>query len=210
MRAGSAWASTCTGSPTRTSATTKCGRATCARKYDVILYPSAPRADRRAAGAGAAGRHAAAVQADGRDAQRSRPRRIRPTTAAAASAVTACRSSQKFVEAGGVLITEGQTTQALVEYRMAPGVTVEDDERPLRAGIGHQDAARRQDEPDSLRLRPERARGADQERAGAERRWRQAGDLADLAAGAVAAADVAAFRKAWAAAICSRCPRPRS
>ena len=36
------------------------------------------------------------------------------------------RELQKFVEAGGVLITEGQTTQALVEFSMAPGVSVAD------------------------------------------------------------------------------------
>ena len=36
------------------------------------------------------------------------------------------RELEKFVEDGGVLITEGQTTQTFVEYRMAPGVSVED------------------------------------------------------------------------------------
>jgi hypothetical protein len=33
---------------------------------------------------------------------------------------------QKFVQEGGVLITEGQTTQALVDYNIAPGVSVVD------------------------------------------------------------------------------------
>ena len=36
------------------------------------------------------------------------------------------RELEKFVEDGGVLITEGPTTQTFVEYRLAPGVTVED------------------------------------------------------------------------------------
>src|SRR4029434_3701105 len=38
------------------------------------------------------------------------------------------RELEKFVEDGGVLITEGATTATLVQYRLAPGVDVADTE----------------------------------------------------------------------------------
>ena len=136
-------------------------------KYDVILYPHA------------------GVQIDGGGARRPAARRSRTRRREATPNIGTApdqtddrrgglgrdglRELEKFVEEGGVLITEGSTTQTLVDYQLAPGVTVET-RRPLRAGLGAEDAARRQDEPDPLRLRPERDRGDVQERAGAERR----------------------------------------
>src|SRR5262249_50779365 len=94
-------------------------------QYDVILYPNAP------------------VQIDGAAAQAPqggtpqpyRPSASTPTIATAPDQTDDRRGGlgrdgmmelEKFVEDGGVLITEGQTTQTLAEYRMAPGVTVED------------------------------------------------------------------------------------
>jgi len=94
-------------------------------QYDVILYPNAP------------------VQIDGAGVgapQGGAPQPYRPTSATPSLATApdqtddrrgglgrdGLRELEKFVEDGGVLITEGQTTQTFVEYRMAPGVSVED------------------------------------------------------------------------------------
>jgi len=94
-------------------------------QYDVILYPNAPvQIDGPAAGA-----------PQGGTPQPYRPTAATPTIATAPDQTDdrrgglgrdGMRELEKFVEDGGVLITEGSTTQTLVEYRMAPGVTVEE------------------------------------------------------------------------------------
>ena len=90
-------------------------------KFDVILYPNA------------------GVQIDGGAAPQGgqpQPYRSSATTPSIATAPDqtddrrgglgrdGLRELEKFVEEGGVLITEGATTQTLVEYRMTPGVTI--------------------------------------------------------------------------------------
>jgi hypothetical protein len=92
-------------------------------QYDVILYP-----DATVAIDGAALRPGAAAPQPYRkriSRRRSRPRRIRPTIAAADSARRSDGTAEVRRE-GGVLITEGTTTQTFVQYAIAPGVTVED------------------------------------------------------------------------------------
>jgi len=92
-------------------------------QFDVILYPNA------------------GVQVDGGQAPTGgTPQPYRPS-AATPSIATApdqtddrrgglgrdgLRELEKFVEEGGVLITEGSTSASMVEWKMAPGVTVED------------------------------------------------------------------------------------
>ncbi len=92
-------------------------------QYDVILYPSA------------------SVQVDGGQAPvggTASPYRATPATPNIATAPDqtddkrgglgrdGLRELEKFVEDGGVLITEGPTTSAMIDWKMAPGVTVED------------------------------------------------------------------------------------
>ena len=93
-------------------------------QYDVILYPDAT------------------VQIDGAGVGlptggQPQPYRANATTPSLATAPDqtddrrgglgrdGLRELEKFVEEGGVLITEGGTTQTFVEYRAAPGVSVE-------------------------------------------------------------------------------------
>ncbi len=92
-------------------------------KYDVILYPSA------------------GVQIDGGGPpEGGQPQPYRPSAAAPSIATAPDQTDdrrgglgrdglmelEKFVNAGGVLITEGATTQTFVDYHVAPGVSVED------------------------------------------------------------------------------------
>jgi len=92
-------------------------------QFDVILYPNA------------------GVQVDGGQmptggtAQPYRPSAATPSIATAPDQTDdrrgglgrdGLRELEKFVEEGGVLITEGSTSAAMVEWKMAPGVTVED------------------------------------------------------------------------------------
>src|SRR4029077_10612651 len=91
-------------------------------QYDVILYPDA-QVQIDGAGAPAGGQ-----------AQPYRPSEATPSIATAPDQTDdrrgglgrdGLRELEKFIEDGGVLITEGGTSQTFVEYRLTPGVTVE-------------------------------------------------------------------------------------
>ena len=92
-------------------------------QYDVILYPSA---GVQIEGAG---------PPTGGQPQPYRPSATTPSIATAPDQTDdrrgglgrdGLRELEKFVEEGGVLITEGSTTQTMVNWRMASGVTVEE------------------------------------------------------------------------------------
>ena len=78
----------------------------------------------------------------------------------------------KFMNEGGVLIAEGTPARTLTAP-LTQGIGTESAAGSVRAGLGHEDAARRQDEPDSLRLRSERARRDLQRRADLHARRQQ-------------------------------------
>ena len=96
------------------------------QKYDVIIFP-------HAGGAGTAS-STAACRATSRGRTRRPTRRptsasrTRPTTCAAASATTGCRSCTSSCRHGGVLITEGGTSTIFPEFNLTPGVSVEEGE----------------------------------------------------------------------------------
>ena len=86
----------------------------------------------------------------------------------------------KFVEQGGVLITEGATSTVFPEYNLTPVRHHRDARQSLRARLGAEDDPRRQEQPGAVRLRPEHDGGVLQSGAGDACRRRQ--DSAAVAA----------------------------
>ena len=137
-KAGCAPRSTPTACPTPTSPTSSCARATCAQKYDVIVYP-ARRRQRAVAGQRAFRRPAGAPlpyrkTADTPNLGAHRSGRRHPRRHGLGRADGAGRSS---CSEGGTLITEGSTSTIFPEYNITSGVTVESPDGPVRARIGH-------------------------------------------------------------------------
>ena len=143
-------------------------------KYDVIIYPNGP------------------VTVDGGEIpatgtpQPYKKTDLTPNIATAPDSTDDRRGSlgrdglkalEAFVQEGGVLIAEGTAGHAVPGIPACPGRVDRPAGGPVCTRLGHEGAARRQDQPDSVRLRPERAGRHVQERAhsGRGRRNRRSG-----------------------------------
>ena len=135
-KAGSVPRSTPTACPTPTSATSSCARATCAQKYDVIVYPHVG--------------GSAQAQVNGIPKTGTMPLPYKKTAETPNLGVQdqaddirggmgweGLMELVKFVREGGTLITEGATATIFPEYNVTTGVTVEDAGRPVRARLDH-------------------------------------------------------------------------
>ena len=95
-------------------------------KYDVIIFPHVGGSAHVAGQRHADDRQRADAVQEDRRSSRTSASSIRATTSAAAWASKGWRSSSKFVQEGGTLITEGSTATIFPEYGITAGVTVEE------------------------------------------------------------------------------------